>query len=297
MKSVGFMGLGLMGKPMAQNILKAGYPLTVYNRTRDKTRELEQAGAKVAATPRDAARGADVIITMVSDPPAVREVVLGPEGVVQGARRGALLIDMSTISPADTCSLAAELEKSGIALLDAPVSGSVQGASDGTLAIMVGGERALFTESEPLLRTMGDKIFYTGPQGSGSAMKMVVNLVGAAALIALGECLVLGAKSGLDPKQIIQVLEASAMRSALISLKGPRMLRRDFSPQFPLKLMHKDLGLILATAAREGISLPVTALIKEFYQVACSRNQGDLDYSAILTILEQLNGVTVAGHD
>jgi len=297
MKQVAFIGLGLMGKPMARNILKAGYPLTVQNRTRDKTRELEKAGAQVASSPGEAARSADVVITMVSDPPAVREVVLGPQGVVHGARRGAVLIDMSTISPADSRSLADEMGKFGISLLDAPVSGSVQGATDGTLAIMVGGDRSIFTESEPLFRTMGDKIFYTGPQGSGSTMKMVINLVGAAALMSLGESLVLGTKAGLDPKQIIQVLEAGAMRSALISLKGPRILRRDFSAQFPLKLMHKDLGLILATAAREGVSLPVTALIKELYQVACSRNQGDLDYSAIITILEELNGVTVAEHD
>lgn len=297
MERVAFLGLGLMGKPMACNVLKAGYPLTVYNRSPEKTGDLAQAGARVASTPEEAARDADVVITMVSDPPAVREVVLGKQGVVRSLRRGASLIDMSTISPVDSRSLGEELGRFEINLLDAPVSGSVQAATDGTLAIMVGGERSRFESCEPLLRSLGDKIYYTGPQGSGSAMKMVINLVGAAALVTLGESLVLGGRCGLDPQQIIQVLEASAMRSALISLKGPRILRRDFSPQFPLKLMHKDLGLILATASRQGASLPVTALVKEFYQAACGRQEGDLDFSAIVKVLETLNGVTIAAND
>ncbi|HUU50560.1 MAG TPA: NAD(P)-dependent oxidoreductase [Nitrospinota bacterium] len=292
---IGFIGLGLMGKPMAKNLLGAGYPLVVYNRTKRKMKELVEAGAESAKSPEELAKKSRVIITMISDPPALKEVVLGKNGVIHGVKNGSILIDMSTIAPTFTREVAQRLKKKGVEMLDAPVSGSVPGAIAGTLCIMVGGKKDAYDKSLKILKKMGKKIFYMGKSGMGSYMKLVVNLIAAIINQAMAEGLVLGTKAGVSPDLLLKVLSAGAGKAALIEVKGPAILKRNFKTNFALKHMYKDLHLILDAAEELQVPLPLTGRTLEIYRKALEKGLGEKDFCAIINMLEDWAGKKVRG--
>lgn len=294
-QKIGFIGLGLMGKPMAKNLLKAGYPLVVYNRTKRKVKELVDSGAESGKSPEELARKSKVIITMVSDPTALKEVILGEKGVIHGAKKGSILIDMSTIAPPVTREVAQKLKKNGVDMLDAPVSGSVPGATAGTLCIMVGGKKDVYDKSLKILKKMGKNIFYIGKSGMGSYMKLVVNLIAAIINQAMAEGLVLGTKAGLSPDLILDVLSAGAGKAALIEVKGPAVLKRNFKTNFALKHMYKDLHLILDAAEELQVPLPLTGRTLEIYRKALEKGLGEKDFCSIINMLEDWAGKKVRG--
>jgi len=294
MKQVAFIGLGLMGKPMARNILKAGYPLTVQNRTRDKTRELEKAGAQVASTPGEAARSADVVITMVSDPPAVREVVLGPQGVVHGARRGAVLIDMSTISPADSRSLADEMGKFGISLLDAPVSGSVSTLEEGKLSIMAAGDRDAFERVRQILEAIGPKVTYVGPNGQAVLMKIATNLSLAVQMLAFSEGVLLAEKGGIPRPIAVDVLLNSVIASPMIRYRGPFVLGRPEEAWFDVGMMQKDMTLALDLGRELSVPLPTTSVTDQLLTAARAMGFGSEDFAVLFEVLRTVAGMREA---
>jgi 3-hydroxyisobutyrate dehydrogenase len=245
LKRVGFIGLGVMGKPMAINLLRAGYPLTVWNRTKSKMDELIAMGAYGASSPKEVAERSDVVITMVTDSPDVEDVILGPNGVIHGARPGLIVIDMSTISPKVTRRIADELSKKGVKMLDAPVSGGERGAREATLSIMVGGPREAFEECLPILETLGKKITYMGPTGMGQTAKLCNQVICALNIQAVCEGLMLGAKAGLDLRRLLEAVSAGAASSWMLINLGPKMIERDFKPGFKIRHQQKDLRLAL----------------------------------------------------
>ncbi len=286
--TIGFIGLGIMGKPMAHNLLKAGFPVFVHNRHREVTDELVAAGASPGTRPRDIAASCDVLITMLPDAPQVEAVLLGPEGVIEGARDGLIVVDMSTISPIVTRTLADELAAHGIAMLDAPVSGGDKGAIAGTLSIMVGGEEETFKRCMPIFQALGKTIVHVGKNGAGQVVKACNQIVVALIIEAVGEALVLGSKAGVDPAKILEVLNGGLAANRVIELRGASMLAHDFAPGGRIKTHHKDLGIILALGREYGVSLPVTALVDQMFASLVTRGRGDLDHTALLTYLEDL---------
>jgi len=289
-QTVGFIGIGIMGRRMAKNVLKAGHALQVYNRTAAKTEELRGLGATVAASPREAAQGADAVISMVSDPPALAAVLEGPDGVFAGSRRGSYVIDMSTVDPGTSRSMAARAASLGLRYLEAPVTGGVGAAEQGTLLIMVGGTMEDFAAAKPLLETMGKKILRVGPMGNGSVMKLTTNLVASCISTAMAEALVFATKAGLEPSLVAEVL---AERSPLIARWAPRVLAGQFSANFPLKLAHKDVHLALITARSLGVPMFETASVGQLQTAAVAKGLGDLDQTATIQVLEEIAGVQV----
>jgi 2-hydroxy-3-oxopropionate reductase len=286
---IGFIGLGIMGKPMARNLLKAGYPLIVFNRSRPPVDELAAEGATPATSAREVARRSDIVITMLPDSSVVEAVVLGPDGVLAGAHEQLLLIDMSTISPVVTLRLADELRHHGVHMLDAPVSGGDQGAIAGTLSIMVGGDAADFARARPVFAIMGKTITYCGPSGAGQIVKACNQIVVALTIAAISEALVLGAKAGVRPEVILQVLGGGLAQNRFMELRGPAMIRHHFAPGGKAKYHHKDLGIILETARAHGVTLPLTAVVAQLFNALVASGKGDLDHSALLTIIEELS--------
>src|SRR2546430_11974121 len=286
--TIGFIGLGIMGKPMAHNLLKAGFAIIVHNRHQVVTDELVAAGASAGARPREIAASCDVLITMLPDAPQVEEVLLGSEGVIAGAREGLIVIDMSTISPIVTRTLADRLAERGIAMLDAPVSGGDKGAIAGTLSIMVGGEEATFQRCLPIFQALGKTVVHVGKSGAGQVVKACNQIVVALVIEAVSEALVLGSKAGVDPAKILQVLNGGLAANRGIELRGASMLAHDFAPGGRMMTHHKDLGFALETARRYGVSLPATALVDQMLASLEVRGRGDLDHSALLTYLEDL---------
>jgi len=287
---VGWIGLGIMGKPMARNLLKAGYPLTVYNRSRAAVEELAAEGATPAASPAEVARQADRIFTMVTDSPDVEQVVLGPQGVLEGAREGAILIDMSTISPQVSRRIAQEAAAKGVQALDAPVSGGDVGAREGTLSIMVGGDREAFEAVLPLFQVLGKTITYVGPAGSGQEVKLVNQIVVALTVLAMAEGLAYARKVGLDLETVLQVITQGAAGSWTLSHYGPRVLRGDFAPGFMVRLQQKDLRLALESAAAAGQPLPGTALVHQLFRHLEATGAGNEGNHALVKVLEALGG-------
>ena len=287
--TVGFIGLGNMGKPMAENVLKAGYPLVVYNRTASKAASLQAAGARVAASPAEAAKGADVTITMVSDPAALEAVVLGPNGVLAGARRGSTLVDMSTVSPAAIAKIAAAAQERGVRLLESPVTGGVSAAAGGSLTLMVGGDADLLERLRPLLSTMATKIVHLGPLGAGSNMKLATQVLGAAIVVGLAEVMAFGVKAGLDPAAMLEVLSE---RSRLVASRTKPILTGDFRPQFSTQLAHKDVTLALEAARGVGAPMFLGAAVREVLTAGMAKGLGDQDYASIVTLFEGLTGVS-----
>ena len=292
---VGFVGLGIMGKAQASNILKAGFPLAVYNRTRSKAEEMGEMGARVADSPADVARQSDVTITMVSDSPDVQEVVLGPGGVIEGAAEGSVLIDMSTISPQVTRDVAEALAGKGVSMLDAPVSGGSWGAIQGTLSIMVGGEREVFDRCMPVFEAMGKTIIYTGAGGMGQVTKLVNQIIVGGTLAAVCEGLVFGARAGVDLNPVFEAVAGGAGGSWQLQNLGSRLLKRDFDPGFMVKLMHKDLRLITEAGRDMRLPLPLTSLIHQFYHVLQNEGHGDEGTQAYVKVLEKLAGIEARG--
>jgi len=291
--SLGFIGLGIMGQPMALNLVKAGYKVTVFNRTRDKTGPLERAGARVATSPADAAREADVVMMIVSDSAAVEEVVLGKGGVLETVRSGALVIDSSTISHATSRKLACHTAGKAAGWLDAPVTGSKHGAEKGELTFMVGGDREAFDRALPVLKVLGKKHIYCGTHGLGLAAKLAQNVIQSTMVEVFCEGFVMAAKAGLQPQVLMEVIQGSMARAALTDFKAPFIFKGDFTPYFPLKLMHKDLELAMENAYALNVPMPTAAAVKEVYGVAKAQGKGDLDYAAVITFLEELAAVKV----
>ena len=289
--SVGFIGLGIMGLPMAGHILKAGYPLTVYNRTRSKTRSLEAAGAAVAASPREVAENSRMIITMVSDSPDVEEVVAGPDGVLDGIRPGSVVMDMSTISPQVERELDRQLQERGCALVDAPVSGGDVGAQNATLAIMAGGDREAFDRAVPIFETMGKTITYCGPVGSGQLTKLCNQILVAVTLMGVSEALVFAGKNGLDQGVMIEAVKGGAAGSWQLSNLAPKVVDRDFAPGFMVDLIQKDLRLVTESAAGAQAALPATSLVNQLFRTSQARGEGLEGTQALVKVLEQLAGL------
>ena len=289
-QTVSFIGIGIMGGRMAKNILKAGYSMRAYNRTAAKAEALRPLGATIAATPREAVAGADFVITMVSDPPALTEVLEGPDGAFAGCRPGVLVIDMSTVDPGTSRAMAARAQALGLRYLEAPVMGGVGAAEQGTLTIMAGGTAEDFAAAKALLGSMGKKILYAGPLGHGSVLKLSANLVAALIVTAMNEGLILATKAGLDPALVAEVL---AERAPLIERAAPRVLADDFAARFPLKLSHKDVRLALATGRSLGVPLSALEAVAELQTAALAKGLGDLDQTATIQVLEEIAGVRV----
>jgi 2-hydroxy-3-oxopropionate reductase len=285
---IGFIGLGIMGKPMARNLIEAGYELVVYNRSRGKVDELAQEGAEATGSPREVAEQSDIIITMLPDSPEVREIVAGEDGLFEGIKEGSLLIDMSTISPVVTEELAAEAGQKGVGMLDAPVSGGETGAIDGTLSIMVGGSEEDFERARPIFDVLGQTVVRVGEAGAGQVVKACNQIVVALVIEAVSEALVLGSKAGVDPEKIIKVLSGGLAGSKVMEAKKSFFLEHDFEPGFRVELHHKDLGIALAAGREYGVALPVTALVSQMLEALKAKGCGDRDHSAILTLIEDL---------
>jgi 3-hydroxyisobutyrate dehydrogenase-like beta-hydroxyacid dehydrogenase len=285
-RRIGLIGLGLMGCPMGMNLLKAGHKLTVWNRTASRAQELVLAGARLATTPREAAAEAEILLTMVSDPPALEEVLWDHEGKNDGAlgglRAGSIYIDSSTVSPALVRKIAAACAERGVRFLDAPVTGGDWGAREGNLVFMIGGDAATLKEVEPILGVMGKKWFHLGPNGAGQTIKLAMNGILALQVGAMAEALALVTRAGLRGEQLIEVMQASMARSGVLDVKSPLMVKGDFKPSFPLRLMHKDLGLMLDLANQLGVALPATAAAREVYSYVKGEAKEDLDYSAVM---------------
>ncbi|BBL80145.1 2-hydroxy-3-oxopropionate reductase [Rubrobacter xylanophilus] len=288
---IGFIGLGIMGWPMAENLVQAGYDLTVHNRTHSKAQRFaEKTGAQLAHSPKEVAESSDVVITMLPDSPDVQSVVAGEGGVLEGIREGALLIDMSTISPVVTRELASEVKKKGASMLDAPVSGGDVGAREGTLSIMVGGEEEDFERARPLFEAMGKTITHVGPSGAGQVVKAANQIVVALSIEAVSEALVLGSRGGVAPEKILDVLSGGLAGNRVMEVKREKFLSRSFEPGFRAELHHKDLGIALAAGREYGVALPVTALVDQMLLSMKKKGWGGEDHSALLRVIEDLSG-------
>jgi len=280
--AVGFLGLGLMGAPMSLNLLKAGFPVTVWNRTASRADSLAAAGARRAASPRAAAEASDVLISMVSDPPALESVLWGENGALQGLRRGSLYIDSSTISPMLARKIAGACGERGVRFLDAPVTGGTWGAEKGELVFMVGGDAETLKAAEPVLSAMGKRWFHLGANGAGQTIKLAMNMILALEVDALAEALALVTRAGIAGEKLVEVMQSSMARAAVLDVKAPLLLKKEYPPSFPLRLMHKDLGLALDLANQLGVALPATAAAREIYSAVKGSAREDLDYAAVM---------------
>jgi 3-hydroxyisobutyrate dehydrogenase len=289
-EKIGFIGLGVMGKPMALNLLNAGYKLTVWNRTKSKMDELLAAGASGAESPKEVAEKSDVVITMVTDSSDVEEITLGPRGVTHGVHEGLILIDMSSISPTVTLKIANELKAKGVEVLDAPVSGGEVGAKQATLSIMVGGSKETFNKCLPILQVLGKKITHMGSNGMGQTTKLCNQVICALNIQAVCEGLMLGARAGLDLKKLLEVVTAGAAGSWMLSNLGPKMIERDMRPGFKIKHQQKDLKLVLSFAAELGLPLPGTALVHQMFRAVEAEGLGEQGTQAAIIVMEKLSG-------
>jgi 2-hydroxy-3-oxopropionate reductase len=279
--TVGLIGLGLMGRPMGRNLLKAGFALVVWNRTRAKADDLVREGAKLAANPRELAAQADVLITIVSDPPALEEVVFGPHGALDTLRRGSLFVDSSTVSPELARREASACAERGIDFLDAPVTGGTWGAEKGELVFMIGGKAEVFERAKPVFAALGKRFFLLGPSGAGQTVKLAMNLILALEVQALAEATALVRAAGVPGERLIEVLQSSMGRSPLLDVKAPLVLKNDFPASFPLRLMHKDVRLALELARQQGIELPAGAAAYTTYSAVKETSNDDPDYAAV----------------
>jgi 3-hydroxyisobutyrate dehydrogenase-like beta-hydroxyacid dehydrogenase len=285
-KKVGLIGLGLMGGPMGLNLLKAGHSLTVWNRTAARAQSLVAAGAKLAASPREAAAASDILLTIVSDPPALEEVLHGSagknDGALAGLQRGSIYIDSSTVSPGLARKISAACAERGARFLDAPVTGGTWGAEKGELVFMVGGDAATLRDAESVLGAMGKRWFHLGPTGAGQTIKLAMNMILALQVDALAEALALVTGAGIAGEKLVEVLQSSMARAAVLDVKAPLLLKGEYPPSFPLRLMHKDLGLALDLANQIGVPLPATAAARESYSAVKGAAKEDLDYAAVM---------------
>jgi 3-hydroxyisobutyrate dehydrogenase len=295
---VGFIGIGVMGRPMTLNLLKAKHHVTIFARHPEKpeVQEVISAGAKLAPSSRAVAMASDIVITMLPNSPQVEEVVAGAQGLLEGARKGLIIVDMSTIAPATSRKLAQQASAQGAHILDAPVSGGSQGAINGTLTIMVGGERNIFEQARPVLEAMGKKenIFHVGSNGAGEIIKLVNNVLCGAISAAISESFVLGVKAGADVDTMAKIIGVSTGASWQLANQFPlRAFNGSFQPGFMTDLLHKDLGLALDLAAENAVPAAMTALTRQMYEMARAEGYGREDYTSVMKVLEQMAGVEV----
>jgi 2-hydroxy-3-oxopropionate reductase len=291
-QTIGFIGVGIMGRPMAKNLLKAGFPLIVHSRSRGPVDELVEAGAKAAQAPREVAGQCDVLITMLPNSPDVELVALGKDGIIEGARSGLIFIDMSTISPIVSQKVGAALGAKGVRMLDAPVSGGEKGAIEGALSIMVGGDQAVFDAVLPILKAMGKTITLLGPLGFGGFTKLANQIIVAMNLTALGEALTLARKAGLDRELTLKALAGGLAGSRCLDQKAANYIAGTYNPGFKIDLHFKDLGLIMESARALGVPLPATAVVQELFNALRVKGRGGLDHSGVITLLEDLAGLS-----
>ncbi len=290
-EKVGFIGLGIMGGPMAKNLIEAGYELTVQNRSPEKAEELaKESGATAAETPREVAENSDIIITMLPDSPDVEKVVAGEDGVLEDIKSGSLLVDMSTISPVVTEKIAKKVGEKGASMLDAPVSGGDVGAIEGALSIMVGGEESDFERAKPLFDVMGKTVTHVGPTGAGQVVKAANQVVVALTIEAVSEALVLASKGGVSPETVLDVLGGGLAGNKVMEVKREKFLSHTFDPGFRSELHHKDLGIALSAGREYGVALPVTAIVDQMLLTMKKKGWGGEDHSALLRIIEDLSG-------
>ncbi len=293
MTNIGFIGLGIMGKPMAKNLLKAGHKLVVYDIMPAGADEVVAAGAARGSSPKDVAGRAEMVITMVPDGPEVEQAVLGSNGVLEGAKKGTIVVDMSSISPMVAQKVGAKCEEQGVDFLDAPVSGGEPKAIDGTLAIMVGGRQEIFDKVEPILKTMGSTVVLTGKVGAGNVTKLANQIMVACNIAAMGEALVLATKAGLDPEVVFNAVKAGLAGSTVLNVKAPMVYSRNFKPGFRVRLHQKDLRNALLAAESLKVSLPLTSAVQNILVSLMNNGKGDLDHSAIVQFIEGMAAVEV----
>ena len=288
---VAFIGMGTMGAAMALNIIKAGHEITVHNRSRVKEEPVAKAGARRAGSPKEASRDAEIIITCVSDTPDVEGVVLGENGVIHGAQPGAIVIDMSTISPSATRRIAAELAKKGIRMLDAPVSGGSEGAQKGTLTIMVGGSAEDVAQAMPVLSAMGKSITHVGPSGAGQFTKAINQVIISGVYLAVAEGMTLGLKAGLDMEKVVQALAGGAAGSWVLNFRSANMIRNEYPLGFRVRLHRKDVAIAMEAARELGVFLPATSLVEQIENGLISQGFGDEDMSAMARLIRKNSGL------
>jgi 3-hydroxyisobutyrate dehydrogenase-like beta-hydroxyacid dehydrogenase len=286
---VGFIGLGIMGQPMAQNVVKGGFHLTVYNRSSEKAKLLAEAGASVASTPKAAADGTDVMILMLADPEAIDAVLEGPDGVMAGMKKDLIVVNMSTVSPSYSKQLADRLATKSVIAIDAPVSGSRKPAEEGALVILAGGPVDKVDELQPLFMTMGKKVVYCGEAGQGSSMKMAVNLLLGIMAAGICEAVNLGQKCGLDTTTMLETMLAGPMGCALFEFKKPMLIEDSFPTQFPLKHMAKDIRFALQTADENGALTPIGHTVFQLYRQSMGHGLGDMDFAAVKKVIERMS--------
>ncbi len=295
MSKIGFVGLGLMGSPMSRNLIKAGHEVTVWNRTAARMDEVVAAGATSAGSAKDAAKGNDVTVTMVGDSADVEQVVLDQDGVIEGAHRGSVVIDMSTISPSVTRAVAGKLREKGVEMLDAPVSGGVIGAAGGTLSIMIGGDRSVFERCTPILEAMGTRITYCGEIGMGQVTKLANQIIGTGTIAAVCEGLLYAARAGGDPDAIIGALTGGAANSWMLENLGPKIHDRDFAPGFMVDLAQKDIRLVLESAEEMDLPLVLIPIVNQMFRSAQRMGMGREGTQAYVKVLERLADFEIDG--
>jgi 2-hydroxy-3-oxopropionate reductase len=288
--TIGFIGLGIMGRPMALNLLRAGHSLAVHARRAQSMAPLAEAGAEACPSPAEVARRASVVFTMVADTPDVEQVILGPRGVIEGVGPDSLVVDMSTIAPSATRAIAARLREAGADMLDAPVSGGDIGARDGTLSIMVGGEAAAFERARPLLEIMGANIVHIGGNGAGQVCKACNQTVVAQTIAGIGEALLLAEASGVDGARVREALLGGFAGSRILEVHGRRMLEGDYTPGFKAALHQKDMRIVLEAADELGLALPGAAQVAQYLNALVGQDRGELDSAAIYHVQRRLNG-------
>ncbi|BCY17869.1 tartronate semialdehyde reductase [Leptolinea sp. HRD-7] len=290
MMKVGYIGLGLMGKSMARNILKAGFPVVVHNRSKAAVEELVSEGASAANSPAEVARLVDVVFTNLPDSPDVLKVALGPGGVIEGAHEGLIFVDNSTIKPDTAREIAIKLAEVGVQSLDAPVSGGDIGARNGTLTIMVGGSKEALDTVMPVFQAVGKTITHIGEPGAGQVAKAANQIMVAAQMVAMGELMIFSQKCGVDPRKVVEAIKAGAAQCWTLDVKPPRLFEGNRAPGFKARMQNKDLGIVMETARRYGVPLPTTAVNSQLFQAMVQSGMGEMDNSAVIGIIEELAG-------
>jgi 2-hydroxy-3-oxopropionate reductase len=293
MSNIGFIGLGIMGRPMAKNLLKAGHKLVVYDVIRTSVDDVVASGAARGESCADVASKSDIVITMLPDGPDVETAVLGPGGVLEGARKGCILIDMSSISPIVSQKVGAASAAKGVDFLDAPVSGGEPKAIDGTLAIMVGGDAKVFEIAKPILEKMGASVLLTGPVGAGNVTKLANQIMVACNIAAMGEALVLATRAGLDPEVVFNAVKGGLAGSTVLNAKAPMVISRNFKPGFRIRLHQKDLRNALLLGESVKVPLPLTSMVQQMLITLMNEGKGDLDHSGIVNYIEEGAGIDV----
>jgi 3-hydroxyisobutyrate dehydrogenase-like beta-hydroxyacid dehydrogenase len=288
-KNIGFIGIGLMGKPMATNLIESKYSINIWNRTKEKANDLIDKGATWFNSPKELAKNSDVVITMVTNSKASKQVSCGENGILKGAHKGLILIDMSSIEPEMSRYIAKKAKEKDVFMLDAPVTGNPVVAKKGKLGIMIGGNEEIYKKCIPIFNILGEKLVYVGSEnGNGTTLKLINNLILGVAIMASAEALVLANKAGIDPQKVIDITSVGGARTGAMETRGPRMIKRDFSPHFSTNNMYKDLSSALNLADSINVTLPTTSITREMLKGPIANGEGDMDSAIIMTLLENM---------